>query len=113
MNFHKRSPEANASGLLIVTKNPISSIVGGGVPDDPSGKSDLDGSIFPHTELPPGGGRDVEDAIPYSWILGNNRPDRHKRLSVGAITFFYTQKLRCKASEFFSMKFALRASEIC
>ena len=41
--------------------------VGVGVPDDPSGKSDLDGPIFPHTELPPDGGRDVGDAIPYGW----------------------------------------------
>ena len=40
-------------------------IVGVGVLDDPSGKFDLDGQIFPHTELPPDGGRDVEDAIPY------------------------------------------------
>ena len=29
-------------------------VVGVGVPDDPSGKFDLDGQIFPHgTELPP------------------------------------------------------------
>ena len=40
--------------------------VGVGVPDDPSEKSDLDGPIFPHTELPPDGGWDVEDAVPYN-----------------------------------------------
>ena len=39
--------------------------VGVGVPDDPTERFDLDGQIFPHTELPPDGGRDVEDAIPY------------------------------------------------
>ena len=43
--------------------------VGVGVPDDPSEKSDLDGPIFPHTELPPDGGRDVEDAIPYNRLF--------------------------------------------
>ena len=43
--------------------------VGVGVPDDPSEKSDLDGPIFPHTELPPDGGRDVEDAIPYGFPI--------------------------------------------
>jgi hypothetical protein len=42
------------------------SIVGVGVLDDPSVKFDLDGQISAHcTELPPVGGRDVEDAIPY------------------------------------------------
>ena len=40
-------------------------VVGVGVLDDPSQKSDLDGLIFAHTELPPGGGWDVGDAIPY------------------------------------------------
>ena len=40
-----------------------------GVPDDPSEKSDLDGPIFPHTELPPDGGRDVGDAIPYDRLF--------------------------------------------
>ena len=44
--------------------------VGVGVLDDPSEKSDLDGPIFPHTELPPNGGRDVEDAIPYDSQIG-------------------------------------------
>ena len=39
--------------------------VGVGVPDDPSAGFDLDGQIRPHTELPPVGGWDVEDAIPY------------------------------------------------
>ena len=39
---------------------------GVGVLDDPLGKFDLHGQIFPHgTELPPYGGRDVGDAIPY------------------------------------------------
>ena len=42
-----------------------SSSVGVGVLDDPSVKFDLDGQILPHADLPPGGGRDVEDAIPY------------------------------------------------
>ena len=56
-------------------------IVGVGVLDDPSGKFDLDGQIFPHTALPPDGGRDVGDAIPckealttvaHSFIINNS-----------------------------------------
>ena len=43
-------------------------VVGVGVLDDPSQKSDLDGLIFTHTELPPCGGWDVGDAIPYKWF---------------------------------------------
>ena len=43
-------------------------VVGVGVLDDPSQKSDLDGLIFAHTELPPCGGWDVGDAIPYKWF---------------------------------------------
>ena len=42
-------------------------IVGVGVLDDPSGKSNLDGQIF--LGLPPCGGRDVGDAIPYDSVL--------------------------------------------
>ena len=38
--------------------------VSGCVPDDPSEGFDLDGQILPHTDLPPFGGRDVENAIP-------------------------------------------------
>ena len=53
-------------------------IVGVGVLDDPSGKFDLDGQIFPHTELPPDGGRDVGDAIPYD-------PKREKQKSEGTL----------------------------
>ena len=44
-------------------------VVGVGVLDDPSQKSDLDGLIFAHTELPPCGGWDVGDAIPYDHQL--------------------------------------------
>ena len=51
---------------FLLTK--IEFTVGVGVPDDPSEKYDLDGHIFPHTELPPYGGWDVEDAIPYGHI---------------------------------------------
>lgn len=46
-------------------------IAGVGILDDPSGKTDHDGLFFPLTELPPDGGRDVGDAIPYdSALLG-------------------------------------------
>ena len=51
-----------STGASLTKRN---SIVGVGVPDDPSEKSDLDGLFFPHTELPPNGGRAVEDASPY------------------------------------------------
>ncbi len=37
--------------------------VGVGAPDDPSEGFDLDGQILPHTDLPPFGGRDIENAI--------------------------------------------------
>jgi hypothetical protein len=43
----------------------IGASVGVGVLDDPSKKYDLDGHIFSHRFLPPGGGWDVGDAIPY------------------------------------------------
>ena len=46
-------------------------MVGVGVLDDPSEKFDLDGQIFPHIELPPDGGWDVGDAIPYGKSRGN------------------------------------------
>ncbi len=41
-----------------------SSSVGVGVLHDPSVKFDHDGQILPYADLPPGGSRDVEDAIP-------------------------------------------------
>ena len=41
------------------------SIVGVGVLDDPSGKSDLDGLIFSQYGIAASGGWDVEDAVPY------------------------------------------------
>ena len=44
---HLNSGAARPTGLIRVRN------VGVGVPDDPSGKFDLDGQIFPHTELPP------------------------------------------------------------
>ena len=43
--------------------------VGVGVLDDPSGKFDLDGQIFPHIGLPPLAAGDVEDAVPYNSIF--------------------------------------------
>ena len=48
-------------------------IVGNAVPGVPSDKFDLDGQIFPHTEQPPCGGRDVEGAIPYDCFFGSIR----------------------------------------
>jgi len=52
-----RTPSPTETGKRKLT-------AGVGVPDDPSGKNDLDGQFFP---LPAAPGRqgDVEDAIPY------------------------------------------------
>ena len=53
--------------ILLFYKNSINAnpIVGVGVLDDPSGKFDLDGQIFPHAQpLPFCSGGDVEDTVP-------------------------------------------------
>ena len=56
------APPDNRGGVLLRIRIFLAGV---GVPDDPSGKFDLDGQIFPYLSLPLCGSGDVEDAIPY------------------------------------------------